>query len=145
MKEVADLLINIFNQLRGSSILNYTYAHEVLRLEIKTPLAAYLKLPVETINLILEGCRQLQYQSYTQTQESRNVQTDAGEIFKQILVVQGVERRPSSNFIIYCISQTKAVEAGELHFSASGFQLYDQEFGRLSYPAFCKAAAKLTL
>jgi len=104
----------------------------------------HLKPPVETINLILKGCRQLQYLSYTQTQESRTIQTNASEIFHQNLIVQGVERRPFSTIILYCISQAIAVEAGELHFSASGFQLYDQEFGRLSYPTFCKAADKLT-
>ena len=144
MEAVAKFLTDIFNRLRGSSIINHTYEQETLRLEIKTHIAAYLKPPVQTINLVLEGCRHLQYLSYTQIQEARASQTDTSKIFNQNLVVQGIEKRPLSDYILYCISQTKAVEAGELHFSATGFQLYDQEFGRLSYPTFCEVADKST-
>jgi hypothetical protein len=31
---------------------------------------------------------------------------------------------------------------GELHFSASSFRLYDQEFGHLPFDRFCRAADK---
>ncbi len=135
-------LREVLFKLQGDRIINFSFDGKTLRLEIESPLAGLL-LPESThLNLVLNTCTRIFYLSYTQTLETRVEQTNPTAIMKKGLMIQGVELKLPQEFIIYCNSYLNTVEAGELHVFTTGFQLYDQEFGRISWPVFERMALK---
>ena len=143
MPEHPSNLTDVFFRLQGSLIRDYTFGQEVLRLVIQTAIAQYLSPAGNAINLVLEGCRELYYLSYTQTLDARTRQTQAEDIFEKALVIGGAENRSFNHFVIYCHSALPVVEAGELHITCKNFEMYDQEFGILNYKDFCQAFNKI--
>jgi len=143
-----NVLEDLFIRLQNSQIIDYSYRNNILRLQILTNIAAFLLPSSQHINLVLQDCHYLYFLSYTQTQETRSPIDNLEEIFRKGLIIRGIELRNRENsalqakegFILYCNSILSTVEAGELHLKASGFQMYDQEFGRVSYPDFSKAS-----
>ena len=142
MKEKPSRLGELFRHLVGGCIVDYDPGPDNLRLVVTSPAATLLSPGQEAIQLVLEHCQDLYYLSYTQTQEERVVQQDLPAIFSQDLKILGVEERAGNHLILYCSTCLNVLEAGELHLSAQGFRLYDQEFGHLSYERFCRAADK---
>jgi hypothetical protein len=142
MKEKPGTIGELFMRLLGGCIMDYAWGPENLRLMVTSPVAAILGPGQEAIQVVLEHCQNLYYLSYTQPQEKRVLQQDCKAIFSQDLQILGVEERTGSQVILYCSTCLHELEAGELHFSARGFRLYDQEFGHLSYERFCRAADK---
>lgn len=142
MKERSGSLGDLFTRLIGGCIVDYDPGPENLRLVVTSPVAALLSPGQEAIQVVLEQCQDLYYLSYTQTQEERVVQQDCHAIFSQELQLLGVEERAGNHLILYCNTCLDVLEAGELHFSARGFRLYDQEFGHLPYEHFCRASDK---
>jgi hypothetical protein len=109
---------------------------------VTSPVAALLSPEQEALQVVLEECRDIYYLSYTQPQEERVLQQDFDHIFHQDLQILGLEERTGNQIILYCSTCQELLEAGELHFRAQGFRLYDQEFGLLPYERFCQAADK---
>jgi hypothetical protein len=144
MKEKPGMMGDLFLRLVGGCIVDYAWGPENLRLMVTSPVAALLSPGQEAIQVVLEHCQDLYYLSYTQTQEERVVQQDFRAIFSQDLQILGVEERAGNHIILYCSTCLEVLEAGELHFSAPGFHLYDQEFGHLPYERFCRAADKFS-
>lgn len=144
-------LEDLFIRLQGTQIIHYSYGQSVLRLQIKTPLASYLLPGSESIHVVMQGCHQVKYLSYTQTLEDRTAEDDPESIFALGLQIQGMqlsnretpERLINHNFVIFCNSYLHTIEAGELQITATGFQIYDQEFGQILFEDFKKAAAQL--
>ena len=144
-------LENLIIRLQGTQILNFSFSQHILRLQIKTPVAAQLLPGSDTINLVIDGCQKLFYLSYTQAREDRIAQDDPEIFFAKGLQIQGIELRNretadnniNEGFIIYCNSYLHTIEAGELHLTANSFQLYDQEFGIINYETFLQAASQL--
>jgi hypothetical protein len=144
MKQKSSLIAELFLRLLGGCIVDYAWGPENLRLMVTSPVATVLAPEQEAIQVVLEDCRDLYYLSYTQTQEERVLQQDLAAIFRQQLQILGLEERTGSQIILYCSACQELMEAGELHFTAGGFRLYDQEFGLLPYERFCRAADKYT-
>jgi hypothetical protein len=142
MKEKPSLIADLFLRLLGGCIVDYAWGPENLRLMVTSPVAALLSPEQEAIQVVLEDCRELYYLSYTQKQEERVFQQDYQIIFSQDLQILGLEERTGNQIILYCSTCQELLEAGELHFSARSFRLYDQEFGHLPYERFCRAADK---
>lgn len=148
MNKDLNVLEDLFIRLQGSQIVEYSYNKNILRLQLQATVANYLLPGSQHFHLVLEGCSHLFFLSYSQTQENRVPIDKTGDIFSKGLMIQGIELRnressvvmSKDGFIIYCNSYLNMVEAGELHLKANAFQLYDQEFGRVSYSEFCKAS-----
>ncbi|GEO06905.1 hypothetical protein AAE02nite_45690 [Adhaeribacter aerolatus] len=144
-------LEDLFIRLQGTQIVDYSYGQQVLRLQIKTPVASQLLANTDTLHLVLRDCTKLFYLSYTQTLEERIAQNDPEYFFGIGLQIQGLQLRNretadkinNQDFIIFCNSYLHNIEAGELHFKAGGFQLYDQEFGQINFEDFKRAAGEL--
>ena len=127
-------------RLLGGCILDYDLGPENLRLMVASPVVPLIAPDQEAIQVILEDCRALFYLSYTQNQEERVLQQDVSTIFSQDLQILGCEEKAGNELILFCSSSHHLLEAGELHFVARSFRLYDQEYGHLSYERFCLAA-----
>jgi len=144
-------LEDLFIRLQGTQIVDYSYSQQILRLQIKTPVASQLLLNADTLHLVMRDCTKLVYYSYTQTVEERIPQRDPEYFFGFGLQIQGLQLRnretadkmANQDFIIFCNSYLHTIEAGELHFRTSAFELYDEEFGQINYDDFKKAADKL--
>jgi hypothetical protein len=144
-------LEDLFIRLQGSKISGFSYSNNILRLQIQSTIAPFLLPGSRHLHLVLSGCTHLFYLSYRQTQENRIPIENPEVIFSRELILQGIElsnresvlSNTKEGFILYCSSDFSLVEAGELHFKARGFQVYDQEFGRVSYPEFCRASEVL--
>ena len=144
-------LEDLFIRLQGSHITDYSYSNSILRFQLQTAVAALLLPGSYAMHLVLEGCYRIYFFSYNQDQENRKSLDNPSQIFVKGLIIQGIELRNRQNsinqnkedFILYCNSYRNTIEAGELHLNAHGFQLYDQEFGKVSYKAFCKASDQL--
>ena len=151
MNQDAYALEDLFIRLQGTQIIDYSYGQNTLRLQIKSPVASQLLPGSETMHLVMRGCNKLYYLSYTQTLNERVAQSNPDIYFSLGLQIQGLQLRnrdiadniSNQNFVIFCNSYLHTIEAGELHFNASGFQLYDQEFGQIDYDDFKRAAGKL--
>ena len=141
MNNIADIS-EIIYRLRGSQIQKYTLGSGTLRLVLFTSVSNFLKPPSACINLVLTPCPEIYYLSYTQVLEARIAQHDLEQIFGKGLMIQGVEQTSKTHLIIYCNSYQNTLEAGELHLEAANWQLYDAEFGRISFAAFCQASDK---
>lgn len=147
------VLEDLFIRLQGTQIVTYSFSQKILRLQIKTPVAAHLLMGSDTINLVLHGCDELYYLSFKKNLNQRIAQKDPEQFFRMGLQIQGLqlqnrntnEENHNNRFVIYCNSYLQNIEAGELHFSANGFQLYDQEFGVIKYDDFKKAANALQM
>jgi hypothetical protein len=127
LKEMEELF-RLFIHCR---IEEYAYSKGKLRLKFNTSLAKYLSSDFTHINLVIKGCENLSYHSYTASVQHR-VKWDPQEIFQVGLEPRFIQRI-NSRFIIYCNSYFRVVEAGELHFKAQDYDLYDQEFGKVGY------------
>jgi hypothetical protein len=144
-------LENLFIRLQGTQIVHFSFNQGTLRLQIKTPVASQLLPGSETVHLVIGGCHKLFYLSYNQIQENRVALDKPELIFDKGLQIQGIELRNrdttdklvKEGFIVYCNSFLHDLEAGELHFTATDFQLYDQEFGLISFETFLRAAGEL--
>lgn len=144
-------LENLIIQLQGAPIISFSYNQNILMLKVNTPVAAQLLPRTESVHLVIRGCHKLVYLSYTQIQQERIRQENPEIFFGNALQIQGIElrnrnsleRKVKEGFILYCNSYLHTIEAGELHFTCNGFEIYDQEFGKISYDNFIQAADKL--
>lgn len=142
MSENSGLLSGLFLRLLGACIIEYDQGPQKLRFLVESPIATLLSPDQQAIQVVLEGYRDLYYLSYTQKQEERLPLQDLELVFSKPLQILGLEERDESELILYCSSCQEQLEAGELHVRAHSFQLYDQEFGFLTYEQFCHAADK---
>ncbi len=136
-------LTDVIFKLQSDKIIDYNYDGKTLRLVVESVMASNFIQGTDVLNLVLTNCTEVFYLSYTQSLENREIQDVPDQIFSKGLAVQGVECREITHFIIYCNSYLNTVEAGELHVTATGFQLYDQEFGRINLNTFNRIANKL--
>ncbi|MDB5263598.1 MAG: hypothetical protein JWQ14_2881 [Adhaeribacter sp.] len=144
-------LENLIIQLQGAPIISFSYNQNILMLKVNTPVAAQLLPRTESVHVVIRGCHKLDYLSYTQLQQERIRQENPEIFFGNALQIQGIElrnrnsleRKVKEGFILYCNSYLHTIEAGELHFTCNGFEIYDQEFGKISYDNFIQAADKL--
>jgi hypothetical protein len=130
-------LKQLFYVLQGSRLTAFDYCPDRLRLAIRTPLANTVLKGSHQVHLVLDGCRDFHYESYTQVKTERDRQYRLRELFTAGLKLQGAATQPPDILILYTAVQAEScIEAGELHTTVSDYKLYDEEFGVIAVPEF---------
>lgn len=133
-------LTSIFQVLTGSRLMAFDFSAQRLRFTLQTRLAGLLLAGSDQLNLVLDGCRHFYYLSYTNLPADRHPNYNLFPLFQKHPEVQGITSPEPDKYILFTSLPAAAIiEAGELHFTATHFQLYDQAFGKITYEFFCEA------
>ncbi|CAA9225071.1 MAG: hypothetical protein AVDCRST_MAG95-725 [uncultured Adhaeribacter sp.] len=137
MTATLQTLKHLFEVLQGSRLVAFDFCPDRLRLVIRTPLAQTVLKGSHQLHLVLDGCRDFYYQSYTQVLTERDRQYRLRELFTAGLKLQGAVTEPPDKLVLYTAVQAEnCLEAGELHATVQNYKLYDEEFGGIAVPDF---------
>ncbi|MDX5345624.1 MAG: hypothetical protein LPK19_00110 [Hymenobacteraceae bacterium] len=135
MNSQLQTLTRLLHLLQNSSITDYDYQQNILRLQLEHPLAHRHHPDNNVLNLVLEGCRQLYFNTYLNRAQDRTI-IAPDVIFDKGLIVQGATASLPNKLTLYCTSFKHAIEAGELHLLFNQhfhFTFYDQEYEKLNW------------
>ena len=128
-------LQHVLEFLTGSQITDIVTSDDgsTIRLDWQLPAKTKISWPTRILRLVLIGQPKLFYLSYTQNTADRQPITKRESILSKNLILQGARIGGPQTLILYGHSPQQ-VEAGELHLNFKNYQLYDDQYGRISAP-----------